>query len=196
MTRDEFRSAAFLLGGGWPGEFTANDEDAYYFLLSDFEIAQIMQALKALRGSKFRPSASEIANVLTIERSDTPTFDEMVELVFGRRGVLNAQPPPRGLWVGDSRRVAMDACAAERLAELHPLIGSFVHQWTLGRLRRLDLESDWHRKELREGWATHCEAMKGRDLAAVAAGRTSGGLRRLNTGPVAALPTTTERGAE
>lgn len=172
MTRDEFRSAAFLLGGGWPGQFTANDEDAYYFLLSDFDVADVMRALKALRHAKFRPSASEIANVLSPEKAAAPTFDEMFALLFSPRGALAA----RGV---DGTR--------ERLAGLPPLVSAFAERQGIQRLKELPVHDEddghWRRKELRVAWDGHVEAMEGREVAALASG--AGDLRQLD--PLARL---------
>jgi hypothetical protein len=167
MTRDEFRTAAFLLGGGWPGQFTANDEDAYYFLLSDFDVADVMRALKALRHAKFRPSASEIANVLTPEKSAVPTFDEMFTLLFSPRGALAAS--------------GVDGTRA-RLAGLHPLVSSFAERQGVQRLKELPVhdadDGHWRRKELLVAWDGHVEAMEGREVAMVASGGSD--LRRLD----------------
>lgn len=196
LTDNDWNRLFALLDAGWPGELSADQAAAYKALLDGIEPDYILAGLRRLlhAGARFRPTAAEILGEARQDAS-APTFDEMVELVFGRRGVLNAQPPPRGLWIGESRRVACDAAAAERMSEMHPLIGSFVHRMTFGRLRRLDLENEWHRKELREGWATHCAAMEGREVAALASGSGREGLRRLD--PMnAALPALPESTTE
>ncbi len=185
MTADEFAPAAQILDGAWPGEFTDAEEGAYVFLLGDFTAEQVMAAIKALRRSRFRPAASEIVEAIEGTKAARPTFDEALRLIFAHGGVLSAQPPPRGMWIGDSRRVARDAARAARMAMLPPLVASFVHRVTFGRLDHIDLENEWHRKEMREAWEAHVAAQDGRELSALVARSGRGELGRLN--PLAAL---------
>lgn len=155
MTRAEFSAAAFILGGSWPGEFTKNDEAAYWHMLSDFPAAAVMAALKAMRGAKFRPTPGEVANVLAGD-AGAPTFDEALRVIFGIDGILSARAPLRGSpadviaaweseeewdtaqdgpWLGQSLQDATDAAQLERAAQQHPLIASFVERIGLRRLR-------------------------------------------------------------
>lgn len=189
MTRDEFSGAAAILDGGWPGEFTEADENAYYFLLSDFEIDDVMRALRALRGSKFRPAASEIVAALSPQLAAVPTFDEMFALLFGASGVLHARAPAGVYEDGAARMLAQEQAVRVRLAGVHPMVASFVDRQGLQRLRLLEVfdadQGHWRRKELREAWAEHVEAMEGREIAALSAGRGRGDLGRLD--PLTAL---------
>jgi hypothetical protein len=177
MTRDEFAAGpSFILDGGWPGDFTTNDEDAYYYLLNDHPAAAVMAALKALRHKKFRPSASEIANVLTPTAAAAPTFDEMFTLLFSPRGALAA---------------AGEQGTRQRLTSVHPLVAAFAERQGIQRLKELPIhdpdDGHWRRKELRDAWTAHADAYADREVAALAAGTGREGLRRLD--PLAALPT-------
>lgn len=179
MTRDEFASGpAFILDGGWPGDFTTNDEHAYYYLLNDHPATAVMAALKALRHKKFRPSASEIANVLTPTTAATPTFDEMFTLLFSQRGAL-AAPGEQG--------------TRQRLTSVHPLVAAFAERQGIQRLKELPVhdpdDGHWRRKELRDAWTAHVDAHADREIAALAAGTGQEGLHRLD--PLTALPTPT-----
>jgi hypothetical protein len=175
MTRDEFAAGpSFVLDGGWPGDFTTNDEDAYYYLLNDHTAPDIMRALKALRHQKYRPSASEIANVLAPAQAATPTFDEMFALLFSPRGAL-AAPGEQG--------------TRDRLATMHPLVAAFAERQGIQRLKELPVhdpdDGHWRRKELRDAWTAHVDAFDGRELVTLATGQPRGGLHRLD--PLAAL---------
>ncbi len=178
MTKDEFTAGpAYVLDASWPGDFLPSDEKAYHWMLSDFTAEQVMSALRALRGSKFRPSASEIANVLTPERAGTPTFDEMFRLLFSQRGALAA--------------AGIDGTRS-RLVGMHPLVASFALRQGIQRLKELPVHDEddghWRRRELRVAWEGHVEAMEGREVAAVASG--IGDLRQLD--PLARLGLTQE----
>lgn len=178
MTRDEFAAGpSFVLDGGWPGDFTTNDEDAYYYLLNDHTATDIMRALKALRHQKFRPSASEISNVLTPTKAATPTFDEMFTLLFSQRGALAARD---------------EQSTRERLTKMHPLVESFAERQGIQRLKELPIHDPdnghWRLKELRHAWAAHLDAFEGRELVAIATGTNRDGLRQLD--PLTALTST------
>ncbi|MEJ7783396.1 MAG: hypothetical protein WKF96_01245 [Solirubrobacteraceae bacterium] len=176
MTREEFVSGpAVILDGAWPGEFTDAEEGAYYFLLDDFTPEQVMSAIKALRGSRFRPAAGEIVEAIQGTDASRPTFDEvMAVLFFGRRSLLWA---PRG---GDPW---------PQIAEAHPLIGHFIARMGLERLRAMQVLDDeqgkWRVKELRAAWEAHTDVMAGRELTALVAGSGRGELARLD--PLARL---------
>lgn len=86
----------------------------------------------------------------------------------------------------------------QRAAQVHPLVASFVVRLGYDRLDRdggvLDGNprdgrgedtAHWVRKELREAWDAHLEAMEGREVAVLAAGTGREGLRRVD--PLAAL---------
>ncbi len=215
MTREEFSAAAFILDGSWPGEFTKNDEAAYWHMLSDFDAADVLRALKAMRSAKFRPSPGEIANALS-GKAGTPTFDDMLAIVFGV--VLAARPPLRGspaaviaaweageewdtadssAWEGQTLEQVTDAVQLAKAAEQHPLIESFVQRHGLRRLRGYNIDTatafeegkrtdTWDRKELREAWESHCSASDEREVSALASGTGARGLARLD--PLHVLP--------
>lgn len=189
MTGEEFSAGpAYVLDGGWPGDFTEEDERAYFFLLSDFSAAAVMGALRALRGRKFRPAASEIMEALSPEDAGTPTFDELVRLLYDPRGVLNVRV--RGtVDTNPAYRRDVEAAVTERLEGVHPAVGGFVRSFGVYRLRHLDVEDPdeghWRRRELKEAWEAYVAAADGREIAVLASGARSGNLSRLD--PLAVL---------
>lgn len=209
MTRKEFISGpAAVLDGAWPGDFADAEEAAYYRQLDDFTPAQAMAALKALRGSKFRPSVGEIVQAIEGTAAAQPTFDEMMAVLFFTTGPspLCDRPAKRAgrrashilaEWAGDDvpvgdgdERTLPALTAREQCAQLHPLIGSFVAVQTPERLRVLPVldedDGKWVIKDLRVAWNAHVDAMEGRELTALVARSGRGELGRLD--PLAALP--------
>lgn len=174
--------------------FTTDDANVYRLLLDDVDPEGAMAAVKAivLEGQALRPRPGEI--VARVRRDPgKPTFEEAFALIFGPRGVLAARPGNGGPVTYNSqaeRRQAENTAALERAADLHPLVASFVQRQGVTRLRELPVvDPDFgeiRRKELRDAWDRHCEAMDGRDVAALASGdRSALGLRKLD--PLAAL---------
>jgi hypothetical protein len=100
-----------------------------------------------------------------------------------------------GAWLGHTRAEATDAVQLERAAESHPLIASFVQRLTLQRLRGYNVAPEqgedgkridtWDLRDLRIAWGHHCEAVTGREVAALAAGTGRRGLAQLD--PLAVL---------
>lgn len=137
-------------------------------------------------GQKWRPTPSEIVE-RCLRDASRPAFEtEVLELLFGRHGITRVQPPPRGLWREGERQAAIDRLAAKQLATMHPLVASFVQRVGLEWLRALRYEisdaevGQWRRKDLRRAWDEHVEAFDGREVAAIAAGTGSEGMRRLD----------------
>lgn len=184
MTRDEFAAAAAVLDGGWPGDFAEPEEAAYHFLLDDFDAEQVLAALRALRGCKFRPAASEIVEAITGRSASIPTFDEMFDEM---QRCLGARVPARGsdgrtiLYADEGERwAARQAAIRGLLAEQHPLVRVFVERQGIRRLSETPFldpdEGKWRLKELREAWVEHRETWDGREVAAIASGGTNGAL--------------------
>lgn len=184
MTRDEFDSGpATVLDAAWPRAFAEAEVTAYYFLLDDFTADQAMGAIKALRGSKYRPSAGEIAAVIQGEQAAVPTWDEAWLLI---RAALSA----RVKRPYDDYDSAKQAAVREAMGKMHPLIGAFIDRQGIVALLRAPTDDPddghWEVKRLREAWEAHVEVMAGRELVALATGRGAGDLARLD--PLAALP--------
>jgi hypothetical protein len=189
VTRDEFSGPAELLDGGWPGEFSPADENAYYRMLADLDVEAVLRALLALRTSKFRPTPGDIITALTPTQAAIPTIDEVMRLLFAKGGVLDVRVPGT-LDTNPSYRADLSVAVSARLEGLHPLVGAFVARVGLRRLTAMNIEDPddgkWHRKELRESWAAHLEAMEGREVVVAAlGGRRDEGLGRLD--PLSAL---------
>ena len=182
MTADEFAPAAQILDGAWPGEFTSAEERAYLFMLSDFEPEQVMAAIKALRGSRFRPAAGEIVEAIQGTTAAVPTFDEAWLLI---REALNAAPRRPYTDHDQARHTAITVA----LGDMHPLVGAFVHRQGIRHLRYLPVDDPdtghWAIKTLRVAWAEHVAAVAGRELTALASGRGAGDLTQLD--PLARL---------
>lgn len=190
MTDQEWAAIRLLLTQTFvstaENRYDNNHDIAYRMSLGDQEPAAILTAIRVLHrsGQRYVPAVADILD--HVNSTPDATFDEMVGHVFLRRdAVLKAQPQPRGLWRERERARARDDVQLARAAALPPAIGSFVVALGLRRLREVDLENTWDRKELREAWAAHLEAMEGREIAVLASGRGPGGLRQLD--PLAAL---------
>lgn len=179
---------------------TEAEENVYAVLLDKIDPSDAVQALTemVLAGRALRPKPGEI--VATIRRDPAvPTFEEFCALVFGPKGLLTLQPPPRGRWLGDEKANAVRELVNARLEQMHPLVGAFVARVGLGKLRQLPVEASsfvgesgsweneakWALKELRESWDRHVEASDGREVA-VRSGR--GGLHSHNPLDVLGTP--------
>lgn len=189
---DEWDSMCLLIDEGWPGEFTDTAATAWRVFLDDYEPDQILRALKTLvaRGGTFRPSVAEV--VAEIRRDPSkPTAEEAYQMIYGPGGVIKARLAPGGSYGSEAEMLgARDQAKVDRAWELHPLLGDFVERFGIRRLVMLPVDDpEWgekRREEVRAAWDRHCDAMDGRDAAAIAAGRgRRGGLGRLD--PMAAL---------
>lgn len=78
MTRDEWDAFAYVLDNGFAGSFDDAKAEAYFWLLRDYGVGQVQDAIQQLvrRGSKFIPSAGEIAVVIE-ETTKPPAFSEV-----------------------------------------------------------------------------------------------------------------------
>lgn len=188
-TADQWQAFAALLRRGWPGDFAAEDANAYRVLLDDIDPADAVAALRRLlhSGHRFRPSAAEILGAVNTD-AGRPTFTEAYRLIFGRGGVLKARPAPGRYGSEHARQDAIDTAALERAATMHPLVSSFVARYGVGRLRNLSVDDpDWGnktRRDLEREWDTHAARSSERQAAQLAAPNRRG-LDRLD--PLAAL---------
>ncbi len=177
ISADEWATISMLIDEGWPGEFTASSATAWRVFLDEYDATQVLGALKVLvaRGSTFRPSVAEV--VAQIRDDPTvPTFAEACQLIFGPGGVMHARTKVRKVFWEIGERDRLNEIAGwERASDMHPLIGAFIEREGFSRLRDLNLEDEQYgamrRAQLQKSWDAHCEAMRGRELAAVAQGR-------------------------
>lgn len=191
-TADDERGIRRALLGSWPGTVVAwgaEAIDAYLYVLQarGLTAEQVMRAIGTWpAGSDFPPSAPNLA-AQALKDPSKPTFEEAYALIYGRGGVLRARLPYDGPVLNPE--VMRDAAARRRMEEIHPLVSSFIARYGLTRLRLLEVDDPvWgevRRKELREAYDRHCEAMDGRDVAALASGQRRGEIGRLD--PLAAL---------
>ena len=193
LTDREWDRLFALLDAGWPGELTSDDAAAYRALLDGVDPARILTGIRRLlhAGARFRPTAAEILGEARRDPSK-PTFDEMLVLVFGRRGCLGARVGP-GTWPDEAaRQHAKQQAVADAANELHPLVAAFVARQGIDRLLALPIsdpdEGKWVRKELRESWLAHVDAFDGREIATLAVAGGARELRQLDPLAVLGLP--------
>ncbi len=208
MTTQEWALLSARIAAWWPAtKWTTEMFAVWYEDLAAFDLEAVRVALNGLkmRPGAFAPSIGDVLSQLTSDPAD-PTFDEMVAVVFGRDGILHLRPAPRGLWREGEREAATSELVEERLEHVHPLIRAFVCTYGLRRLRKLPIdaapgedasgrwedEGKWARKELRDAWVAHVAAFDGREVAALAFGQRSEGLRRLD--PLAAIGPADDKG--
>jgi hypothetical protein len=181
-----------LLDNGWPGELDPSGAEAYRVLLDGTDPDTVVAGLRRLLhgGARFRPSAAEI---LSSARRDPsrPTFGEMLQLV---EHCLRARPARTGAvttYKHEADRLRQfDAAILERAQTVHPLVCAFIHRQGIDRLRTLGLnDPDYggvRRRDFEAEWNDHVETFEGRDVAALAAPRGTGGqLKKFD--PLAAL---------
>lgn len=190
-----WRDVGRALLGSWPDRVAAWGEEAIAAYVEELGARGLTpeRALAAIRScpaeQRFPPSAAELLGLARHDPS-TPTFVEAYRLIYGTRGVLRARPRETS-WPDEGERGrAYRQAAYDRAAEMHPLVASFVVRYGVNRLRMLEVDhpdyGDLKRKDLEAAWMAHCEAMDGRDLAAIAQPPRSGeGLRQFD--PLAAL---------
>lgn len=74
MNREEWEGVTFVIAEAWPWDFTNEQEAAYFFILGDYDLAQVEAAVKAAGGER-RPSAGALKD--WIEAQHAPmTWDE------------------------------------------------------------------------------------------------------------------------
>lgn len=170
--------------------FTDADAAAYRLLLDQTEPAAALQALQVLvaEGQAMRPRPGEIVKRIRRD-AGTPTFIEAYRLIFGPRGVLRALPAERVFPDAGARARAEEQAALDRATTMHPLVAAFVQRQGVDRLRGLELDCPEYgpvrRRQLEQEWNDHVDAFDGREVVALAAGRSRDGLRQLD--PLAAL---------
>lgn len=165
-----------LIEEGWHGDFDDKARDAWRILLAPLTPEQASVALGKLmmEGRPHRPSPSEF---LAAARNDpsVPTFDEALQAI---RYALKAKGPSADEITRKTGSTFIDedtekrerrAAIQARLAEAHPLVGTFVARQGLGRLRNLPLDDvDWGektRRDLEVAWDEHVDTTDHRKVA-------------------------------
>lgn len=187
----EWDTLCLLIEEAWPYPFDDTTAKAWRLFLDDYTAAQVLAAVKACvaRGMLERPSVSAL--VAEIRRDPSvPTWAEAYTAIFGRGGVLKARTRiHKSSWEIGERARADDESAWEHAGELHHLIGAFIREQGLDRLRSVNLDDFEYgaarRKQLADEWAVFVEKHETRDIAALDAGRR-GELVRFD--PLRALP--------
>lgn len=187
MTPDEWDGIALLIEHGWKGEFDDDAQAAYRILLDGFSADQVTVALRVLlrTGTVHVPAAAEI--VQTIEADpDLPTFEEMLEAVYGPGGVIHARArgvPDRGWWEIGERERADELAQLAKAGECGPLIERFVRQVGPGWLGRQRPQGEYmfhRRRDLKEEWERFVDVAQRRDVYALAMPRRGGELQQVD----------------
>lgn len=188
---DEWGAFCLLLEEGWPGDFDDRTQRAWRVLLDRHDPQEVIAAVQHIvaEGHTFRPSVSEV--VAAIRRDPTkPAFAEVIQLIYGRGGILRARPTVTRWATDHERRHLEEEAAWSRATELHPLVAAFARAQGLERLRRMNLDDpDWgdkRRADLQREWDDFAGRTDDRQAAALAAGQPPrAGLRQFD--PLAAL---------
>lgn len=192
MIAEDWTIISGLIDEWWPGKFDASAGAAWYVALEGFDASDVIAALKGrlARGGTFRPSVAEVVGEIRRDPSE-PTFDEALTLI--RSAFKAGRRPLRGDFSGEAQMIgAREEAVRASARELHPLVAAFVARCS--DLSRLEDEigemaggeyAGARRRELEQRWEAHVEALEGRDIASIAAGRRRGSLGRLD--PLAAL---------
>jgi hypothetical protein len=182
----DWPDVAKVLLGSWPTQVAAWGREgiaAYVAEAKDRGLTPdaAIYALRTWPNPDWPPSAGNLVAAALVDPS-TPTFEEALDAIYGRGGILKARPEHKALITEDDElRAKRDALEAA-----HPLIASFALSQGLTRLAGLPLEDpEWgtkHRRDLEAAWTRHLESGHQRQVAALAAG---GAPRRLD--PAASL---------
>jgi hypothetical protein len=189
-----WRDVGRALLGSWPDRVAAWGEEAIAAYVEELGARGLTpeRALAAIRScpaeQRFPPSAAELLGLARHDPS-TPTFPEVLRLIYGTGGILRARPAETS-WPDEGERGrAYNEAARKRAAELHPLVASFVDRLRFDWLRNLELDhpdyGDIKRRDLAAAWDAHVETMDGRDLAALVMHPRGEGLHRHD--PLSAL---------
>lgn len=202
-----------LLHEGWPGDFDDETATVWRMMLADFDADQVGRGVTAhmARGGSFRPSVSELVGEIRRDPGK-PTFAQVVEAIFGPDGVLSPMTSRARVrrariaacqlgcddgWSVDEATNTATPCECRgvsepvtdeirlvRADERHRLIGGFVRDQGLARLRRLDLEHPKHgearRKLLGDAWEEFLDREETREVHQLAGGRRRGELVRFD----------------
>lgn len=168
MTASDWEGVCFVLAKAWPGEFTADHEAAYFFIVGDYERQAVEAAIKQLAraGGRFRPSAAEIAAAVE-GASLPPSFDEAWPVIDAAARRFYADPD-------------------RLLTEIRERAGEFAAGWvatySVERLTREPLYGEHGGAVLHRLAASYAESSSTEEKRArVVLALTEGGLR-LNKG--------------
>lgn len=164
MTDDEWGIIEGVLEECWAREWTERTGSAYRLLLDEFSFPAVLEALKHLGVGDFRPSAGTLRARLLADPG-RPTWAEVMQAVFGRRGILDHRTERE--------------CLETAEAEFHPFIAGFVSTKGVETLKMLGIyDDDWgqaRQEQLRKEWVAYEEIAKEREqrgLPLVTGGRT------------------------
>lgn len=178
MTQHDWKPFALALLGSWPSQVSGWGREAIAAYCAELEARGLTpeSAIVALRalGGDFPPSAGELAKPARRDPS-RPTFAEAYRLLFEKGGAL-CKVHVNGVFDTPAHmRSAEHELIRSRLAELHPLIASFVERQGIERLRTLPLEHEqWGekaRRDLEAQWDEHVQTFDGREVAELSSGR-------------------------
>jgi hypothetical protein len=154
---------------------------AYMTILSHVDPGAVLIAVRKLAittGGKWRPSAGEILAELE-EDPEQPTFEDLIDALWGSLRVLKALPPRQGavtVWASEQERmVAQEAAVLQRAEEkAHPLIVNFIAHYGVRKLLNTDIAGEYgwkRREEVQEAWERFVEQKEGVAAHQIAGGR-------------------------
>lgn len=197
MTDMTWHRVGRALLGRWPSQVATWGADGISAFVEELQADGLSPeaALVAVRtyrpepGKDFPPSVAAVSELARRDPS-APTFDEALVLI--RRAFRAGRRPLVGDFATEAQMIgAREEMIRTAASDTHPLVASFVDR--CGDLSRLQDEiaemeggefAGIRRRDLEARWEQHREAMSGRELAGLAAGRRDG-LRQLD--PLAAL---------
>ena len=97
MTTDDWAAVCFTLAEAWPGDFTPNQEAAYFDVLGGFEREQVKDAIRRVSRApgklgRLRPTAGEIGEAIA-ETWAAPPFDQAWRVIARRTGRIHDPEP-------------------------------------------------------------------------------------------------------
>jgi hypothetical protein len=171
----EWKDVGQVLLGSWPSQVAAWGREGIAAFLAELQGRRLSadQAIVALRSweDKWPPSASEVARMVRTDPS-LPTFDEAMMLIVA---VAKQTQRPSGPFGSEGEmHGAYHQAVLTALDQHHPMVRSFAERQGMGRLLALPVnDPQWGekvRRELREAWESHLEAMDRREVAQLASG--------------------------
>jgi len=205
---EQWDKLSSLLEHGFKGEWHPIKARAWRVVLDELDPELVGQALSRLiaNGQIWLPTLGEIVKAATDDPS-WPSWPDVQVILFGRRGVLWAEPerqpvPGTRAAFESVTETARDRAVLEAAERQHPSVAAFVQAIGPRRLRELRVDDpDWGQKrldDLKAQWEEHADACRARARAgmplalpaatAAAANRElgAGGLRQLNAGELVA----------
>lgn len=191
MSTPDWKPVANALLGTWPTRVAIWGKEGIAAYLAELGARGVSpdQALVAIRSydpdADFPPSVAKLAQSARKDPAQ-PVFAEVIVMLKDVLGQRTSEY--KVIWKLGEREQYDKAAMYNRADQLHPLCATFIARQGISRLRGLDLDGEWGeatRKRLSDEWDRHVDAMSGREVALLVAGRGRGELGRVD--PLSAL---------